>query len=215
MTIGADEDAALMLRVQQGDLAAFEALVERYKQPVFNFVLRILHDPDEAEDIAQQVFVQAWKAAGRYRVASRFSTWLYTIARNLSLNELRRRGRHRTESLDAPPDGRESETPAPEDARQVGVAEEVLLGELERKIEEALAALPEAQRTALLLFREKDLSYEEIAEVLGCSVAATKSLIHRARTSLKRWLKPYLRTGIWPPALSPAATFPPGRFSTE
>src|SRR5262245_31586108 len=96
-----DPDAALMLSVRRGDLAAFESLVEKYKQPVLNVVFRTLQDLTEAEDIAQQVFVQVFKSAHRYEVSAKFSTWLYTIARNLCLNELRRRSRHPAESLDA------------------------------------------------------------------------------------------------------------------
>ncbi len=187
-----------MLRVQHGDLAAFESLVERYRQPVFNFIHRSLRDPDETEDLAQQVFVQVWKAAGRYRVASRFSTWLFTIARNLCLNELRRRGRHPTDSLEAAAEGGPEGPPREiEDLRGPGVTGEVLLGELERKIEEALFDLPENQRSAILLFREKEMPYEEIARVLRVSVSATKSLIHRGRETLKRRLKAYLATGQW------------------
>ncbi len=93
-----DPDAALMLRVREGDSAAFEMLVEKYKQPVFSLVYRTLHDAAEAEDVAQNVFIQVHKSARRYRVTARFSTWLFTIARNLCLNELRRRSRHPTRS---------------------------------------------------------------------------------------------------------------------
>lgn len=193
-----------MLRVQRGDLAAFETLVERYRQPIFSFIQRTLQNLDDSEDLAQQVFVQAWKASGRYRVAARFSTWLFTIARNLCLNELRRRGRHPTESLDAPRETQEGpverEFPVTDAEPVTG---EILLGELEARIEEALGDLPEVQRSALLLFREKDLSYDEIARILGVSISATKSLIHRARETLKRRLKPYLRTGTWEPGPTP------------
>src|ERR1043166_5978585 len=97
----ADGDALLMLRVKAGDRAAFAELVERYKQSVFNLVSRTLRDAAEAEDVAQNVFIQVYKSAHRYEVTARFSTWLFTIARNLSLNELRRRRRHPAESLDA------------------------------------------------------------------------------------------------------------------
>ena len=96
-----DPDAELMLRVKKGDAHAFEELVDKYKQPVLNFVHRTLRDSSDAEDIAQNVFVQIFKSADRYRVEAKFSTWLYTIARNLCLNEIRRRSRHPAESLDA------------------------------------------------------------------------------------------------------------------
>src|SRR5882724_9984176 len=96
-----DPDAALMLLVKQGDTAAFTELVEKYKQPVMNLAWRILRDATEAEDLAQNVFVQAYKSAPRYRATARLSTWLFTITRNLCLNELRRRSRHPADSLEA------------------------------------------------------------------------------------------------------------------
>src|ERR1051326_4147880 len=95
-----DPDAALMLRVKEGDTEAFEQLVEKYKGPVLNLVYRMLRDTTEAEDLAQNVFVQVYKSASRYAAASKFSTWLFTIARNLCLNEIRRRSRHPTDSMD-------------------------------------------------------------------------------------------------------------------
>lgn len=196
-----DQDADLMLRVQRGEVEAFEALVDKYRQPIFHFIFRTLPDAEEAADLAQAVFVQAWKAAPRYQVRSRFSTWLFTIARNLCLNELRRRGRHPVESLDAPVEGTEDQPRERElaDTRSRGVEDALLVRELEAKVDEAVADLPEAQRTALLLFKDQELPYDEIGRVLGVSVSATKSLIHRARETLKRRLKAYLGTGEWTP----------------
>jgi len=198
MPVELDPDAALMLRVKQGDTAAFTALVEKYKQPVMNLAWRTLRDETEAEDLAQNVFVQAWKSADRYQATAKFSTWLFTIARNLCFNEIRRRVRHPAESLDQTRDDSE-EQPLHQvvDKRIVAAPDEMLRGELEAKVDEALTALPENQRTALLLCRQEELSYEEIAEVLGCSLSATKSLIHRARETIKARLKPYLHSGIW------------------
>src|SRR4026207_1890061 len=95
-----DADAALMLRVKQGDRDAFEALVEKYKQPVMNLVYRTLPDATEAEDLAQHVFLQVFKSAHRYEVSAKFTTWMSTLARTLCLNEIRRRSRHPAESLD-------------------------------------------------------------------------------------------------------------------
>src|SRR5213593_1550872 len=101
MSAELDSDAALMLRVKQGDSGAFAELVDKYKQPVMNLVYRMLRDATEAEDLAQNVFIQVYKSAYRYEVSSKFSTWLFTIARNLCLNEIRRRSRHPADSMDA------------------------------------------------------------------------------------------------------------------
>jgi len=193
----ADPDSTLMLRVKQGDSAAFATLVDRYRQPVMNFVFRHLPDATEAEDLAQAVFVQVWKSAPRYEASARFSTFLFTVAKNLCLNELRRRSRHPAFSLDVESeDGSEPFHQIPD--RRLSSADDVAQSvELVQKVDAAIGALPEKQRTALLLCREGELSYEEIATVLSLSVQATKSLIHRARESLKGRLKPYLKTGAW------------------
>jgi RNA polymerase sigma-70 factor (ECF subfamily) len=193
-----EPDATLMLRVKQGDGAAFAELVDRYKQPILNLVYRMLHDATEAEDLAQNVFVQVFRSAHRYEVSAKFSTWLFTIARNLALNELRRRSRHPAESMDTTrPEQDDQPLQQFEDKKTASPPERLLQGELEEKIERAVAALPENQRTAILLCRQDELSYEEIAKVLGCSLSATKSLIHRGRETLKHKLKPYLRAGLW------------------
>ena len=198
MAANPDPDAALMLRVQQGDLKAFEELVDKYKQPVMNVIYRTIGDATEAEDLCQVVFVQVFKSAHRYRVAARFSTWLYTITRNLCLNEIRRRSRHPADSLDAPhPDHEDQPSRQIEDTRNSSPPDQLLQEELQQKIQQALSELPDNQRIAILLCRQSELSYEDIARVLGCSLSATKSLIHRGRETLKQKLKPYLRTGAW------------------
>ena len=198
MSVPADPDAALMLRVRQGDTVAFAELVDKYKQPVMNVAYRMLRDATEAEDLAQMVFVQVFKSAHRYQVSSKFSTWLFTIARNLCLNEIRRRSRHPTDSIDARHPEQEAQPLHQfEDKKTASPPERLLHGELEEKIEKALAGLPENQRLAIVLCRQKELSYEDIARVLECSVSATKSLIHRGRETLKQKLKPYLQTGAW------------------
>jgi RNA polymerase sigma-70 factor (ECF subfamily) len=193
-----DPDAALMLRVKQGDRHAFEELVDKYKQPVINLVCRTLRDPTEAEDLAQHAFLQVYKSAYRYQTTAKFSTWLFTIARNLCLNEIRRRSRHPADSLDQH-FGDDDDQPARQlpDYKAFAASETVLHQELQQKIEAALADLPENQRTAIQLCRQDELSYDDIAEVLGCSLSATKSIIHRAREALRQRLKPYLRTGVW------------------
>jgi RNA polymerase sigma-70 factor (ECF subfamily) len=194
-----DPDAVLMLRVKRGDRAAFAELVEKYKQPVMNFIYRSLRDETEAEDLAQNVFLQVYKSRDRYERTAKFSTWLFTIARNLCLNEIRRRARHPAESLEET-HAEHEDMPSRqyEDKKVLLATENVLHGELAEKIEQALDELPELQRTAILLCRQDELSYEEIAKVLDCSLSATKSIIHRGRETLKEKLKPYLRSGDWP-----------------
>jgi RNA polymerase sigma-70 factor (ECF subfamily) len=200
-----DPDAVLMLRVKRGDLAAFETLVDKYKQPIVNLMFRMVHDLEEAEDLAQNVFVRVFQSAGRYEVSAKFSTWLFTIARRLCLNEIRRRGRHPAESLEGSAAETDSDRPGRqyEDVKTFSPPESFLQGELEEKIQQALDALPEKQRMAIMLCRQDELSYEEIAKVLDCSVSATKSLIHRGRETLKQKLKPYLQTGVWEPGETP------------
>jgi RNA polymerase sigma-70 factor (ECF subfamily) len=202
-----DPDAALMLRAKQGDRGAFEELVVRHQQAVINFIYRSVPDLTEAEDLAQNTFVQVWKARQRYHVSAKFTTWLFTIARNLTLNELRRRSRHEHDSIDAPA-GADEAQPARqfEDRGSTSAAEDLLRNEIEQRVAEAVAELPENQRTAILLCQDEDVSYEEIAKVLGCSLSATKSVIFRARETLKQRLKPYLQSGDWPKGA--AATFP-------
>jgi len=195
-----ETDAALMIRVKQGDTVAFAELVDKYKQPVISLLGRLLKDSTEAEDIAQNTFVQVFKSAGRYHPEASFASWLFTIARRLGLNELRRRSRHPADSIES--SRKEGEDLPPRefvDTANPEPPQNLLRHELEQKIEESLAELPENQRTAILLCRQDELTYEEIAEVLECSLSATKSLIFRARETLKQRLKPYLKSGDWNP----------------
>lgn len=198
MTVNQDPDAGLMLRVKQGDVPAFELLIDKYKQPVLNLIWRTLGDASEAEDLAQNVFIQVFRSAARYEASAKFSTWLFTIARNLCLNEIRRRSRHPSEPLESgPADSEDQPWRQYEDAKTTAPPDALLQHELVQQIEKALADLPENQRTAILLFREQEMSYEDIAKVLGATLSATKSLIHRGRETLKLKLKPYLKTGFW------------------
>ncbi|MBM3849096.1 MAG: sigma-70 family RNA polymerase sigma factor [Verrucomicrobia bacterium] len=211
-----DPDTQRMLRVKRGDEEAFQELVERWNRPVIGFIHRTLPDPDEAEDLAQSTFVQLWRTAGRYQPTARFSTFLFTIARNLCLNEIRRRVRHPADPLEEPREGDEDHAARQiEDPRQRTAGDEAGRAELFRLVDQALDELPEKQRTALMLCREGELSYEEIAEVLGTSLQATKSLIHRARLTLRQRLKPYLSEGLWHPGPDdPGPTPPPAQTPT-
>jgi RNA polymerase sigma-70 factor (ECF subfamily) len=186
-----DTDLVLMARVKEGDEDAFRELIERYERPVINMIYRSIGDAWEAEDLAQRVFVQVFRSAGRYQATAKFTTWLFTITHNTILNEYRRRSRHAVESLDVLVErGSEGEAGVQfTDARVTDPAQEVVERELQEKIRAAIQALPEAQRTAVILCRFEGQAYEEIAAVLGCSVSAVKSLLHRAREALKEKLR--------------------------
>ena len=186
-----DSDVALMLRVRDGDTDAFRELIERHQRAVINTIHRAIGDAWEAEDLAQRVFVQVYRSANRYQPTAKFTTWLFTITRNTILNEHRRRSRHRSESLEALQEPREPDGAGwqAEDTSARDPAQEAVERELQEKIREAIQELPEAQRTAVILCRYEGLAYEEIAKVLGCSVSATKSLLHRARLTLKEKLR--------------------------
>ena len=186
-----DPDAALMVRVRKGDRDAFRQLVERHQRTVISVIYRSLGDRWEAEDLAQRVFVQVYRSAKRYKPTAKFTTWLFTIVHNTVLNEHRRRARHAAESLEAmQPRSDTGDSPWQfADERMSNPAEEAAEREVQAKILEAVKRLPDAQRTAVLLCRYHGESYEEIARVLGCTVGAVKSLLHRARQTLKDELK--------------------------
>ena len=196
-TLTADEqDIIWMVRVRGGDREAFAELVECHQQRIVGTVARMLGgDATDAEDIGQQVFLRVWKSADRYEPTAKFTTWLYTITRNLVFNELRRRKHRPTTSLDAAPgeDGGGAVAAARlEDLQTPGPDANLLQAELQEAISAAIARLPEAQRMAIILRRYEELSYEEIANVLHLTVPAVKSLLFRARVLLRERLERYL-----------------------
>jgi RNA polymerase sigma-70 factor (ECF subfamily) len=189
--IDKDSDVALMLRVKDGDEEALRELIERYQRPVINVIYRAIGDAWEAEDLAQRVFIQVFRSAGRYKPTAKFTTWLFTVTHNTILNEHRRRARHAAESLDALEQPADAENAGVQlaDSRAKDPAGAAAERELQERIQAAIQGLPEAQRTAVILCRFEGLAYEEIAEVLKCSVSAVKSLLHRARQTLKEELR--------------------------
>jgi len=187
-----EADEVLVRRVVNGDTEAFAELVGKYRDPIVSFASRILDDPSEAQDVAQQVFVKAFSASRRLRITARFRNWLYVIARNLCLNELRRRARHRVIPLNLHDARSEEYVPNEHSGSVYGGIEALAQQELLAKLEEALSNLPEQQRIALVLLSDGSASYEEIAGILQTSMSATKSLIHRGRETLKRRLTAYL-----------------------
>jgi RNA polymerase sigma-70 factor (ECF subfamily) len=182
-------DHALMERIGAGDHEAFRRLVERHKDVVIGTVSKMLGNSSEAEDISQQVFLRIWRNAKRYRPDARFTTYLFTITRNLVFNETRRRSRKKEVSSDEREEHSNQWIEASPD-RQPDA--QLLQAELQRAVDAAIAALPETQRMAVVLRRYEQLSYEEIADVLKLSLPAVKSLLFRARTALRESLRGYL-----------------------
>jgi len=178
-----------MRLVGRGDTAAFEELIERHQSLVAGTVARMLGSNSDVEDIAQQVFIRVWKSAGRYVARAKFTTWLLKITRNLVFNELRRSKRHAQVPIQTEP-GVE-ERPLEDEMAQAPDAS-LLEAELQQAIERAIMQLPESQRLALILRRYKEMSYEEIGEILDLSVPAVKSVLFRARTELRERLRLYL-----------------------
>lgn len=186
----AANDIDLMLEVKRGSEKAFQSLVERHEIRVIGTVAKMLGSESEAEDIAQQVFVRVWQSAPRYNPSAKFTTWLLTITRNLVFNEMRRRQRARLVPLDPGDADRPPVGHADTSARSA--SEEMSGRELQAAVNDAIAALPETQRMAVVLRRFEDMPYEEIARVLGTTVPAVKSLLFRARGDLKERLKSFL-----------------------
>ena len=173
-----DEDALLMLAFCAGDRTAFDVLFQRWTGPLLRYLEKMLRDAAAAEELVQEVFLRVHGARDRYQAEARFSTWLYRIATNLALNELRRprrRGPHA--SFDEPGGpALAAAAPVPEaalDARR-----------LSARVEQELARLPERQRAALCLSAVEGLSYADVAAALEISEAAVKALVHRARAAL-------------------------------
>jgi RNA polymerase sigma factor, sigma-70 family len=183
-------DLELMSRVSAGDSEAFEVLVMRHQNRVVGTIAKMLGSPEEAEDLAQQVFVRVWKSAARWKATAQFTTWLLTITRNLVFNEIRRRGRARLVSIDEENEHGPREMP---DDRIMTPSEEIDVAELQAKIDEAIQALPEQARMAVILRRYEEMPYEEIAVVLDTTVPAVKSMLFRARTELRARLAGYLK----------------------
>jgi RNA polymerase sigma-70 factor (ECF subfamily) len=186
-----DRDLRLMQLVKEGDMDAFRELVETHQQRVLGTIARMLGDDTEAEDLSQQVFVRVWKSAVRWEPSARFTTWLYTIVRNLVFNESRRRSRRPARSLDEMQDDEEHPRQFA-DAGMKAPDTTLLDAEMQDAIERAIQELPETQRMAVVLRRYQDVSYEEIAEVLELTVPAVKSVLFRARTELREKLRQYL-----------------------
>ncbi len=193
-----------MLKVRDGDDAAFNQLVLNYQDRLIGLLRHLVGDVTAAEDLAQDVFLRVYRARRGYEPTAKFSTWLFRIAGNLALNRRRDLGRRKEVNLATdesgavgarPGKGMLAEKSALMPTRQADKAE------VQRMVQDALGTLNDRQRIALLLHRFEEMSYADIGETLDLTVPAVKSLLSRARESLRETLEPYLNTGKRPKSL--------------
>lgn len=179
-----ERDAELMLRVKQGDDSCFAELLDRYRVPVIHFIYRMVQNQHVAEELAQDVFLRVYKARKGYEPSAKFTTWLFRIATHIALNAIRDgRGERTVESLD------DEESPAFQVTDRRATVEQVLLEDARlNEIRRAVQALPAKQRAAVLMHKYQEMDYAQIAQVLGCSESAVKSLLFRAYETLRRKL---------------------------
>jgi len=178
-----------MIKTSKGDEDAFEALALRHQTSVLNLIYRFIGDRTKAQDLAQEVFLRVWQAAENYEPKAKFTTWIYRITVNLCLNELKSARRKRWFSFHRTDEDSEKSI---EETFSDGspTAEDLLLAkERSRQISDALHSLPDNQRMALVLKKYDDLSYQEIAKILNCSVSAVESLLVRAKRNLQEKMK--------------------------
>ena len=190
-----DPDSKLMVAFQQGNLEAFDQLLDKYHKPIVNFIYRIVNNAGEAEELAQEVFLRIHRARHGYEPKAKFASWIYRIAANLSLKEA---GRKRRMRFWAPkPNGNEDSWPEQEAIPDpLPDAERRLISsEMGKVIRRAIQALPRKEMVALVLRRYEELSYKEIAEVMGCTEAAVKTYIHRGKLHVRDRILPYLEKG--------------------
>ena len=187
-------DVQLMLDVKSGDEASFELLLHRFRTPLVNFLYRMVRNREQAEDLAQEVFLRVYRARAEYVPSAKFATWLFRIATNLALNSMRdNRYQKLEDSIDAPVriDSQEGdERPLDIAEKHPNIEQHLVEDARVKMIRHAIDKLPEKQRAAVLLHKYEELDYAEIAKILSCSESALKSLLFRAYEALRVELAP-------------------------
>ncbi|MEY3969446.1 MAG: hypothetical protein RL617_459 [Pseudomonadota bacterium] len=192
-----DTDQVLVARVQAGDRGAFDLLVSKYHRKVLRLVSRLVRDPAEVEDIAQETFIKAYRALPQFRAESAFYTWLYRIAVNTAKNYLSASNRRPIPMSDLmkADDEDDSSMGSLEPSVDFQTPDSVLLSrEIAKTVEQAMEALPADLRTAVMLREIEGLSYEEIAAAMNCPIGTVRSRIFRARDAIAEKLRPLLDT---------------------
>lgn len=198
-----DPDVRLMLAVRDGDAVAFEQLVDRYQHRLILVLSHLVGNRDQAEDLAQEVFLRVYRSRKSYEPRSKFSTWLFTIANHAASNALRGRARRPEVNLTGSASGPLGAQPLEQLAAAASglmPARQLDKVEMREIVAAALGSLNERQRLAILLHKFEDLSYADIAATMGLSTPALKSLLNRARVQLRDVLAPYLERGDRPSA---------------
>jgi RNA polymerase sigma-70 factor (ECF subfamily) len=187
------EDSAIMLELRAGNMSGFDFLIRKYRKPIINFMYRMVRNQAIAEELAQEVFLRVYRSRETYRAEARFSTWLYRIATNLGVNYARD-NRHERAASTIYLDEADSETGTTPDVADSTPGAEASLLRRERlnAIREHVLALPERQRTAVLMHKYEGMDYKQIGEVLKLSESATKSLLFRAYQTLREKLKEFV-----------------------
>lgn len=187
-------DAVLVLRCQEDDCEAFDEIVARYKDGIYNYIWRMISNRDDAEDLAQEVFVRAYSSIKRFKSESNLRTWLYKIASNLCIDKYRRSGLEKRifTSMETESDDGEGQVTReiPDDAYDPQLLYQT--EEIKQQVHIAISKLPEKLRAAVLLYDLEGMSYEEISEALGCPMGTVKSRLFKARIQLRTLLTPYL-----------------------
>ena len=186
------EDSAIMLELRAGNMDAFDVLLGKYRRPIISFMFRMVHNQAVAEELAQEVFLRVFRSRETYRAEARFSTWLYRIATNLGVNHARDTRYERSAAkvyLDET-DEETGSTPDVPDSTPI-VESRMVRDERMQAIRDHVMALPERQRTAVLMHKYQDMDYRQIGEVLKLSESATKSLLFRAYQTLRDKLKDF------------------------
>ena len=197
-----DPDVRLMMQVRDDNAAAFEELVSRYQGRLISVLEQLVRGQGIAEDLAQDVFLRVYRARKNYVPGAKFSTWLFTIANNVASNALRTLSRRKEVGVSTPRNQRTDTHSLEELAKAAsGLMPARLLdkSEMAEIVQAAMQSLNERQRMALLLSKFEGMSYVEIGEAMDLSVQAVKSLLSRARTSLREVLEPYMQEGQRPP----------------
>jgi RNA polymerase sigma-70 factor (ECF subfamily) len=190
---GQMDDAAIMLELRTGNMAGFDFLIQKYRKPIIHFMYRMVHNQAVAEELAQEVFLRVYRSRETYRAEARFSTWLYRIATNLGVNYARDT-RHERMASTVYLDETDAETGTTPDVADTTPDAEANMLQRERMnaIREHVMALPERQRTAVLMHKYEGMDYKQIGDVLKLSESATKSLLFRAYQTLREKLKAFV-----------------------